>query len=82
MHPEIKDAARLLGFLLGVFGVMCLGAAGMSLVNAIAGYYDDSPANYLVIAAVSLILAVIAGFLSLALMSWSSEEPAGRGPQA
>ncbi|MBK5232056.1 MAG: hypothetical protein JJE13_03615 [Thermoleophilia bacterium] len=75
MNPELKAATRILGFLLGIFGAICLGAAGMSIVNVIVGFYDDSPANYLVIAAVTLILAVISGFLCLALFSWAAEEP-------
>ncbi|MBK8294108.1 MAG: hypothetical protein IPK93_04755 [Solirubrobacterales bacterium] len=75
MHAELKAATRVLAFLLGIFGAICLGAAGMSVLNVIVGFYDDSPANYLVIAAVTLILAVISGFLCLSLFSWAAEDP-------
>lgn len=75
MHPELKAAARILGFIFGIFGVICLGAAGMSVVNVIAEFYDDSPSNFLVIAAVTLVLAVTSGFLCLVLFTWAAEEP-------
>lgn len=79
MHPELKAATRVLGFLTGIFGVICLGAAGMSVVNVVFGLTDDPVANYLAIAAVTLVLAAVSGFLSLALFSWASEG-AGPGP--
>ena len=47
----------------------------MSVVNVIAEFYDDSPSNFLVIAAVTLVLAVTSGFLCLVLFTWAAEEP-------
>ncbi len=73
MQHDLKAATRILGFLLGIFGAICLGAAGMSIVNVVFGLTDDSAANYLVIAAVTSVLAVISGFFCLVLFSWAGD---------
>ena len=73
MHHDLKAATRILGFLLGIFGVICLGAAGMSIVNVVFGLTDDPAANYLVIAAVTSVLGVVSGFFCLVLFSWAGE---------
>lgn len=77
MKSGERSAVELVGYLLAIVAVICLGASAMSMVNVIFDIRGGSTETYVFIAVFALAIAIGLGFLAGYLMSWSDPERRG-----